>query len=79
LERITHYYASHAGVPMPFLKTNFLRRILRSLPKHKNPTMAAIEPEQTAIYGLLINKSNGIYNRGVGFLDPMKSCPNSVN
>jgi hypothetical protein len=51
-------------VRLPFLKTNF---------------MAIIEGEQAALDGLLINKSNGIYNRGVTFLDQMKGCPNSAD
>jgi hypothetical protein len=38
----------------------------------KKMTMAAIEPEQAALYGLFINKSNGIYNHGVELLDLVK-------
>jgi hypothetical protein len=29
--------------------------------------VATIEPEQTALYSLSINKNNGIYNHGVEF------------
>jgi hypothetical protein len=29
--------------------------------------MTAIEPEQAAVYGLSMNKNNGIYNHGVKF------------
>jgi hypothetical protein len=34
------YYALHAGVRVPFLEFNFVRRVSRRLPKHKKMTIA---------------------------------------
>jgi hypothetical protein len=38
------YYALHAGVRVPFLEFNFVRRVSRRLPKHKKMTIAEWDP-----------------------------------
>ena len=65
------YYALHAGVRVPFLKTNSFGGFCAACQNTKKMTMATIGPEQVALYGLSTNKNNGIYSHGVKF-DVMK-------
>jgi hypothetical protein len=55
-------------VCMCLLSKTFLCQVLRSLPRNtKNLAVAAIRPEQAALYGLSTNKKNEIYNPGFKF------------
>jgi hypothetical protein len=54
------YYALHAGVRVTLPDFYFLRQVSSNLSKHKKLAMAALGPEQAALYGLSMNENNGI-------------------
>jgi hypothetical protein len=59
---------ARAAMRVTFPKSNFLRRISHSLPKHKKTDHGSNwTVEQAALYGLSIHENNGIYNNGYKF------------